>query len=151
MCGSAVFLGIFQSSWAQGARSTVDRVQVNPCRCPRMWAPGSAWCPFRLCPASAMRWQADDAGERRFGDEFGVTPERFANLDADWRRAYIARLLPTIALGRGTEAEFGTAPLGTRVWGRPTPGSPIHEVSRDRAALAARCRQRTVLCLCPAA
>jgi hypothetical protein len=41
-------------------------------------------------------WEAE--GEDRFGDEFALSAEEVADLDDEWRLAYIARLLCT-ALG----------------------------------------------------
>jgi hypothetical protein len=51
---------------------------------------------WRLRGVAIYLWEAE--GEDRFGDEFALSAEEVADLDDEWRLAYIARLLCT-ALG----------------------------------------------------
>lgn len=63
-------------------------------------------------------WEAE--GEELFGDEFELSAEQVAELDDEWRLAYIARLLytaasaygvsPNVLPGRTREGEVVTAP-----------------------------------------
>ncbi len=57
-------------------------------------------------------WEAE--GEERFIDEFSVAEEDIAAMSAEWRLAYVGRLVRTIALcyglGTGDFAFFGNEP-----------------------------------------
>jgi hypothetical protein len=53
----------------------------------------------------------EEEGEERYVDEFSVSEEDIAGMSAEWRLAYIARLLRSLALCYGVAtAEFGDAP-----------------------------------------
>lgn len=61
----------------------------------------------------------EEEGELRFGDEFELSAEQVAELDDEWRLAYIARLLHSAALtygvspsvpGRTRDGELVTPP-----------------------------------------
>lgn len=56
-------------------------------------------------------WEHEDEGEERFGGEFYLSEEQVAELDDEWRLAYIARLLLSALI------VYGVSP-GTRP-GRP--------------------------------
>jgi len=49
-----------------------------------------------------------EEGEIRFGDEFDLTPAELESLTEEWRMAYVARLLRTIALMIGMPTEFAS-------------------------------------------
>jgi hypothetical protein len=54
-------------------------------------------------------WEAE--GEGRYADEFSISEEDIAGMSAEWRLAYIARLVRSLALCYGVAtAEFGNAP-----------------------------------------
>jgi hypothetical protein len=53
-----------------------------------------------------QRWE-QHAESFGFADEFSLTPESVAELSPEWRLAYVARLLRTIALSYGVNTEFG--------------------------------------------
>ena len=57
-------------------------------------------------------WQIEGAGETNFGDEFSLSPSQVAALTAEWRLAYVGRLLRTIAVSYGLQTEFGGGTLG---------------------------------------
>jgi len=60
-----------------------------------------------------LLWETDGAGERRYGDEYSLSAADVDSLDDQWRMAYVARLLRSLALCWGVQIEFGTAPLGS--------------------------------------
>ena len=51
------------------------------------------------------RWE-HDAESFGFADEFSLTPETVAELSPEWRLAYAARLLRSLALSYGMSTEF---------------------------------------------
>ena len=59
-----------------------------------------------------LRWE-NEGLRRGLDDEFGLSPDDVAQLSPEWKAAYVARLLRTIALMYGVETEFGAAG-GTR-------------------------------------
>lgn len=61
--------------------------------------------------ADFLLWEEDSAGELRFGDEFSVSESQVNELSPQWRLAYVARLLRTLALGWGVGTEFRGLPL----------------------------------------
>ena len=61
--------------------------------------------------------RADNAG---FQDEFSLTPDQLEDLSLEWRLAYIARLLRSLALSYGISAEFG----GGRLVGEERSATP---------------------------
>ena len=65
-----------------------------------------------------LRWEEQGAGEARYGDEFMVTSEQVALMWSDWRLAYVARLLRSMAMAYGATTEFGRGPLGAVAGGR---------------------------------
>jgi hypothetical protein len=56
------------------------------------------------------RWEAEGEGERRFGNEFNLSPRQVEELDDAWRLAYVARDSPAALLhglddiGKGVKA-----------------------------------------------
>ena len=76
-----------------------------------------------------LLWHADDAGERRFGDEFELTPQQVDDLDPEWRLAYVARLIRTIALCWGVATEFSSSALGTPDEEASSPGSLMRKLT----------------------
>lgn len=46
-----------------------------------------------------LLWEAE--GEERYDDEFSLAPEQVAELDDEWRLAYVARLLVSMAFSYG--------------------------------------------------
>ena len=73
-------------------------------------------------------WQADDAGEQRFGDEFELTPQQVDDLDPEWRLAYVARLIRTIVQCWGVATEFSSSALGTPDEETSCPGSLMRKL-----------------------
>ena len=56
-----------------------------------------------------LLWQADDAGEQLFGDEFTLTAQQVADLDPEWRLAYVARLIRTSRSARALQLSSAAA------------------------------------------
>jgi hypothetical protein len=76
-----------------------------------------------------LLWQVDDAGEQRFGDEFELTPQQVDDLDPEWRLAYVARLIRTLALYWGVATEFSSSALGTPEEEASCPGSLMRKLT----------------------
>jgi hypothetical protein len=57
-----------------------------------------------------LTWE-DAAADSDFEDEFSLTPSQVQELSPDWRLAYVARLLRSLALSYGVSAEFGGGAL----------------------------------------
>jgi hypothetical protein len=55
---------------------------------------------LRFALEATQDWFAlwEEQGEDRFGDEFSLVPEQVTELSDQWRQAYVARLLTSIAL-----------------------------------------------------
>lgn len=76
-----------------------------------------------------LLWQADDAGEQLFGDEFTLTAQQVADLDPEWRLAYVARLIRSLALCWGVATEFSSSALGARDEASSRPGSLMRNLT----------------------
>ena len=76
-----------------------------------------------------LLWEADGAGEQLFGDEFALTVQQVADLGPEWRLAYVARLIRTLALYWGVATEFSTSPLGAPDEAGSCPGSLMRRLS----------------------
>jgi hypothetical protein len=70
------------------------------------------------------RWEAE--GEERFGDEFKLSAEQVAELDHEWRLAYIARLLHDAAYGYGISPDVPP--------GRTNEGDPVTAPNSNSAS-----------------
>jgi len=57
-----------------------------------------------------LMWEAA-AEDNGFGDEFSLTPRQLRDLSPEWRLAYVARLLRSLALSYGVSTEFGGSSL----------------------------------------
>jgi hypothetical protein len=57
------------------------------------------------------QWE-NEAGEMGYNDEFSLEPADIDALSDEWRLAYVARQLRSIALTFGTVTEFADGPLG---------------------------------------
>ena len=56
-------------------------------------------------------WEAE-AEARGWHDEFEVPPEDLANMSVEWQRAYVARLIATVALRYGMSTGDSAGPVG---------------------------------------
>jgi hypothetical protein len=74
-------------------------------------------------------WEKGAAGERRFGDEFSLTPLQVDSLTPKWRLAYVARLIRSFALCWGVSTEFGGGVLGAATEDRAAPGRLIRALA----------------------
>ena len=75
-----------------------------------------------------LLWQANDAGEQRFGDEFSLTAQQVADLDPELRLAYASRLIRTLALYWGVPTEFSSSALGAPADASTCPGSLMRKL-----------------------
>ena len=85
-----------------------------------------------------LLWQADDAGEQLFGDEFTLTAQQVADLDPEWRLAYVARLIRTLALCWGVATEFSSSALGALDEASSRPGSLMRNLTAIAGSAVAR-------------
>jgi hypothetical protein len=84
--------------------------------------------------AAFVLWQVDDAGEQRFGDEFELTPQQIDDPDPQWRLAYVARLIRTLALYWGVATEFSSSALGAPDEASSCPGSLMRQLTAIAAS-----------------
>lgn len=75
--------------------------------------------------AAFWMWE-EEVEEIRFEDEFSLTPSQVDQLSPEWRLAYVARLLRSLALFYGVGTELGGGPPV----GEACPDSPA-AISRD--------------------
>jgi hypothetical protein len=74
-----------------------------------------------------LRWEHEAEGEQRFGDEFNLSREQVRDLDADWRLAYVGRLIYNMALCYGLSTDLANeAPLVTG--DQHTPGALLRDL-----------------------
>ena len=75
-----------------------------------------------------LLWEADDAGEQRFGDEFTLTAQQVADLEPEWRLAYVARLIRSIARPGALQPSSAAASWGARTMTGTRPDARMREL-----------------------
>jgi hypothetical protein len=89
-----------------------------------------------------QRWE-QDAEAFGFADEFSLTSETVAELSPEWRLAYVARLLRTVALSYGVSTEFGR-PAGSSTLSMPRASrAGVARVTLSRSQRASRWPHQT--------
>jgi hypothetical protein len=88
-----------------------------------------------------LRWERE-ADDRGYHDEFDVSPEVLASMDASWKQAYIGRLLTTVALMYGGSTAYDEDPFNARIKDG-TPAALLHDLiaALDRSIARSTARE----------
>jgi hypothetical protein len=76
-------------------------------------------------------WEHDDAGERRYGDECSVSEHDLEAMSNEWRLAYVARLLRSLAMDYGVTTDWRSVVHGLP----PTPNVGQNDANSPAAVL----------------